>query len=79
MAKQQAQPRVVLLTGKQIRAVNPNKYTGPFRAVWCAEHHFTGPWPCDCPAGPQTQAWNSDEDAPNACLDVVPRQPEKIE
>jgi len=62
MAKQQAQPRVVLLTGNQSRGINPNKYTGPFRAVWCAEHHFTGPWPCDCPAGPQTLAWNCDSD-----------------
>jgi hypothetical protein len=33
-------------------AQNPAKFKG-FRPVWCAEHHFTGPWPCECDPGPQ--------------------------
>lgn len=35
--------------------ISPRDYNGAFQAVWCAEHHFTGPWPCDCPPGPQIQ------------------------
>ena len=39
-------------------SVPPHKFPGPFRPIWCAKHHFIGPWPCDCPPGPQTVLMN---------------------
>lgn len=29
---------------------------GAIGPVWCAKHHFSGPWPCGCPPGPQMRA-----------------------
>lgn len=50
MAKTAAVP-VALSTAR----ISPHDYNGPFQAVWCAKHHFIGPWPCDCKPGPQAQ------------------------
>jgi len=36
-----------------------------FRPVWCREHHISGPWPCECPPGPQILALNSLADETN--------------
>lgn len=33
-----------------------------FAPIWCAEHFFSGPWPCGCPPGPQTIAVASTAD-----------------
>lgn len=33
-----------------------------FRPVYCAKHHFTGPFPCDCPPGPAMYALVTDAD-----------------
>lgn len=33
-----------------------------FRLVWCADHHFTGPWPCECRPGPQVRGFESPAD-----------------
>lgn len=56
--RQAATPRVLLLPVDG----DPNKYKGPFRPIWCADHHFPGPWPCGCKPGPQWTAWTTEAD-----------------
>ena len=39
-------------------SANPYTFPGPLRPIWCSKHHFTGPWPCKCPPGPQVVLLN---------------------
>ncbi len=39
--------------------------TQGFAPIYCAEHFFSGPWPCSCRVGPQVLAANSTADEVN--------------
>ncbi len=49
-------PRIKFISGKDVPGKNEYFLIKP---VWCARHHFTGPYPCSCPAGPSILALNS--------------------
>ena len=36
--------------------------TQGFAPIYCAEHFFSGPWPCSCPVGPQVRVVSSTAD-----------------
>jgi hypothetical protein len=40
----------------------PDQPGSIFRVVHCADHHFTGPWPCECKPGSQSRAIESPAD-----------------
>ena len=56
-ASKAAKPRNLAIDSSFAR---PDSRT--FAPIYCAEHFFSGPWPCDCPVGPQVLAVNSTAD-----------------
>lgn len=52
----------VSLVVHDVHSVRPDTPGVPFRQVWCADHHFTGPWPCGCAGGPQHVGMTSEAD-----------------